>query len=209
MTQFEPVPTSFFFWGQREYVQGSHVADGFLHALDVWQVGKLGKMKIIFHMPIVNQGVMVRYPDKEALVEARESLNAELHGVTENGDIFIGLKCQGEPVEDRLEDNELSLVSSAVLAPDENRVEMPFRGEASLATLLVALNKLLLNEILPGDGYVPWIVGRLVIQNVAGSRACKEIGVQLLNNVANTMTRSRVFLDGSAGGEIQFIRSRV
>lgn len=203
------VQTSFFFWGDRKYVQGAHVAGGFLRALEELEIGEPEHYTVYYHRPVHRQGRIVRYTDKASIAADKENLNAEMHTEVGGEAVYLGLVGDGDQVVERRPDTEGAIVSNAIVESEKKTAYMSILDAVPLELMIVALNKHLLKAELAVDGYSPWIVGRLKVQDRAKAVAGGELSMQLLSVIANTMTRSRFHFDGKASGEIQFIRSRM
>jgi len=202
--------STFYLWGKRTYVQGSHVTEEFLLSLEEWGFLAVEDIAITFFSPVQTQGEFVLYEDKESLHSDRDDLCAMLQGTVAGKRVFVGLITNDDTsVSKVVPDDEAHLLASAVVDEEDKSVSIPYPGRERLFNYLVAMNKHLLKTVLPQKGYAPWILGRIYLHfNKIGRRNAK-VSVHLVNNVGNLMTRSKVHLDDSIEGEIQFTRSKV
>lgn len=205
--QCNDIPTSFFFWG-RNHVHGTHVVEAFLEAISEWGGETVDNLAATFFSTIDKQGHFVFFQSKEDLLASRDSLCAEVRGTVDGELVFVGLRCDGEAVTDVIPDDEPTLVADVSICEVDKVVSQPFPGRDRIFTRLVAMNKFLLKEILSVDGYTPWRLGRFAMKIGNTDWQPNNISVKLLNNVGGLMTRSRIFFDEEAVGEIQFARRR-
>lgn len=208
-TMEQPIcKSNFFFWGKRTYVQGSHVAQGFLTSLREWGHVDLEEFKITFLSPIRHQGEFVAYPDKKTLMDDRSQLSAMLTGTAGGKPLFIGLMECDEAITEFEPDDEIALLGNAVIDREKQTISTPYPGESRLFTYLVALNKHLLKTILPTLGYASWIVSMLSLKYDIIGTPITTLSIRITNNVGSIMVRSKIFFSEVEVGEIHFTRRK-
>lgn len=203
-------PSTFFFWGKRNYIQGSHIIYGMLEAVDAWNLGRPRRFTASFREMIKEQGDYWLFTDSSTIKSFAEPICFLFNLATPTGAYTVGLVRNGKPVDKRVEDDEASLIAGCEV--DGSGMILMTGGFPAqrLITGIVSLNKRLHQFMLPSEGFGPWILAKLSLQwEKIDPHAADPVRIRLASMIGKALSRSFVDVGGETVGEIYFNRSRL
>jgi len=194
--------TDFPLWGERDYVQSSHLVEAFLGCWAASGRAPLDRVQADFRSFVRNNGEFMLLDDPREM-DTPLLLRAHAAG----GVTSVGLAPNGDPVTRRLPDDEAELVAGARISPDERSGELDASDPRRLLGAMVALVKLVHNAGLPSQGYGRWYVAgadldMAVMRDAGGS----PMAARIEREVGGRMTRSVILLGGTRAAHLSFIR---
>lgn len=197
--------SNFVYWGRREYVHGSHMIYGLMEAADKWDIGSVLRMSAYFREPLRSQGTYYLYRTRRQAQEEHWDFRAAFQITTPSGAFAVGLAPDSlREVVKSTADNENEIVAGHWIDRPKKTAGLTGYPESLFINAVIALNKKLLNELLPEGS---WLMARLDLNlEECRLKIGGEIRVELVSTIGNLSTRSAVFLSGSKVGEIFFNR---
>lgn len=125
--------------------------------------------------------------------------------------IRFGLDVRGgEKIDRRWPDDEAELIQDGKI--NDKNLEahiLNYDPERSIGVLVALVKKLHLN-CLPSNGFGQWLVGRLdVDMSVYKYFQGKPLSITLIQNMADSMTRTQAWLDNKPLAQVGFVRRRL
>lgn len=141
-----------------------------------------------------------------------ESQNGDIvfHIYTNSKKIKVYYIEDGAKVETHIPYNEDMMVNDGIINRDYTSASIEVSCINNIYNLIVSLNKKLLLNLLPKDGYSSWSVGKFSINwKVLHSNAEGNIlQTKLVNNIDNLYCQSSIFISGHLAGSIDFARKK-
>jgi len=210
MGNMKTYPSDFVFWGERNYVQGSHIIYGMLDAIKYWRIGTLQHFSASFKGMLQEQGEYLLFRDKEIPISLRSEICFLSEVTTDTGRYSVGLVREQEAVRKRIEDDEESLIAGFKIDADAG-IALEERYPADrLITVIIALNKKMHKNLLPVQEFSPWIVARLDLhwQGIRNGTP-GTIKICIDKNIAARITKSIILIEDKNVGEIHFNRKMI
>lgn len=197
--------SDFPFWGRRQYVQISHLTEGFL---EVWDASGRSPLERVF----VDIREQVRSNSDFVILDpVHQSVSAvRFHCYTNEGMLVVGVIPNGTPIKRRLKDDEADLVARSEVNAEKRfgAIEKP-NSERLIATM-VALVKKVHKASLPSEGYGQWFATGLDLDVSVMAKAGElSMSSTIDREVGRRMTRSTVMLDYYRVATISFYREAV
>lgn len=205
----QDISTSFFFWGKRRYVQGSHIFEAALDAIKHWKGSNIDQLDVSFPHETARQGRFILFSSKDDFTNQKNTLNVHIRGASEGTSFYAGLLCDGEPVSRTIQDDESELLIMTTTDTGSLTISTEYPCKERIFTQLVAMNKALLHATLQNEGFSSWRLARLAIFNPTTIGTDGIHSVAVTNNINGLMTRSRITIDGNSVGEIHFSRGKI
>jgi len=202
--------SNFVFWGERSYVQGSHILYGMFDALKHWQIGTLQHFSASFKGMLQEQGKYHLFQDRDIHDSLRNEICFFSEITTDSRRFTVGLIRESEPVRQRIEDDEETLITGFEIGNDGSIRLGPNYPMDRLITVMIALNKKMHKTILPAQGFGPWIVARLdfdwlrIREDTPGN-----LRIHMDKNIADRITKSIIRIEDDTVGEIHFSRKLI
>lgn len=195
------------FWGERDYVHGSHMIYGLFDAIAAWELNHIKHISASFRSNMKEQGNYLLYINGQDMLPFKETLYADFKISTRDNAYLIGLVGNGKSVTKRLIDDETVLIQRGFINFKEMSASITDFNRERFVNVIIALNKKIHIEILDEGISRRWQMARLDLQwGSADIGQVKEIYIRIEKNVGNRMTKSIVLLNGNKFGEIYFNR---
>lgn len=191
------MPKSIFFWGERDYVQGTHQMYAVAGEAIRLGINDVQAISATFTSPL-------RGPCRIVKGKAPESGWCTKVGISSSDveHVFYVQQVDGAPLP-RVADDESHLISSVSVDVERQIAEGEVSDPSRMLTCLTTLNKRLLEYLLPNEGFGIWVLAKM---KICWPIEAARVSLYLERSVGNVMTSSSVLVDGEQIGEIRFVR---
>lgn len=209
MNSPSPFESNFWFWGNRDYVQGSHIIYGLLEAVKFWNLGDIQSFSASFHQLLRRQGRFHLLVGQGSAAGDKSRFCALFAGSTSRGTFTVGLEEGESLISKRIPDDEAALISGCMVDPDAMTAMLQSYPRDRLFTVITALNKKIHQLAFPSPGYSPWLLVRLDFHLAAGADQPVGLLVKIDRCIAKTMTKSNIMINGMHRVDIYFKRQEL
>lgn len=198
----------FVFLGEREYIQAGTISNTLRDVIDEWEIGSIKKINANFHKIIKTNGRFELLDDSLMEQVSVKDFPAIFRLETETGVYRIVLKAtDGEP--GSVLYNESDLIAASHLEEPKKSATIELSSFKQFFYIVIALNKRLLNKILPNEGYGRWIVARYTLDwerlNIVPMSCLK---LNLVSSIGGVSSKTLISVDDMPVGFIYFTRER-
>jgi len=208
MNSPSPFEANFWFWGHRDYVQGSHIIYGLLEAVKYWNLGEMLSLSASFNQLLRKQGRFHLLVGPEGAAMEKSRFCALFTVSTSQGTFTAGLEEGQSLISQRIPDDEAALIANCSVDPDGMTATLQSYSGDRLFTVITAMNKKIHQLAFPSSGYSPWLLVRLDF-HLADWAAPMDLLVKINRCIAKTMTKSNIFINGINTGDIFFKRQEL
>tara|TARA_Y100000588_G_C14140514_1_gene875847 strand:+ start:190 stop:834 length:645 start_codon:yes stop_codon:yes gene_type:complete len=202
-----PYYSNFFRLGQRNYVQGSTLVQGLLEAIKQWNLGSLNQLKVSCHTMLNEQGCYELLCEDDPNAAQKTKQCATLFNVNCDGvAYFVILNGTQKEVTTSIPYDEASMVSTHQFDSNEKTIRIKWENQCELLKLLIALNKVLLNKLLPSEKHGKWIFYKCDLNWQSLHAANGILTLQLKGNLGLQSALSNIYLNDNLLGNIFFSR---
>lgn len=202
--------TQFFFWGDRDYVNGSHIAYGLLDAVSSWKLGPIKSLLISFYNTLRTQGRFLLYQEKQEAVETKSELCAIVTLKTVRGIFTVGLQKDNRIITKRFPGDEDVLLNGHTMKQKFQSATIENFDTSRTLTVISSLNKKVLLELLPTEEYGAWRFAKFYLSGELSTLLmARSISLSIKNNIGDIMTLSSIKINGNEIGEIIFSRTKL
>jgi len=200
--------SDFFYWGDRNYVQGAHIIYGLFDALKCWEI-LFESFSATFRLVLKTQGRYVLYTDQEQLLSMlpnKDCLCANFKLSSRCKEYKVALINENHLITKRLPDDEEKLIATCTINREAKSISIADCLEERLITVIIALTKKLHREIVCDKKTHQWFIAStsLNLSETLNLTIQDRIAVQLINNVGNKMTKARIYIEDMPIGYICF-----
>lgn len=200
----------FVYLGHRQYVQGASMSWGLIEMVKHWSLGTIEKIQMNFHSPLTEHGIYDLYPIDEKPHLSGKGYNTIFRLSCDTGTYVVGLKGNGNHVLTAQPCDEDRLVEGYQFFEAAKSAVLKLQPKSSLLNVLIALNKKLVNEFFPAEGYGQWVLSRYELAwNSAHISHSEVLEVKIAGNIGLGHTHSTIKLGGASIGSIYFSRNQL
>lgn len=200
-----PIESTFSFWGERTYVHGSHMVNGFLTALNRWNIGKIENFSFTIHKTLRTQGRFRLFLNAKHIIPDLPSVYAIFELQTRQGRYQAVLQGHPRPIVERIPDDEKLLIPEVTLDVLSKSGAVFSFPNTRIFSVITALNKSLHQAVFPYPKSGKWLLCRMDI-SCPNPLPCKSLTIQIIRTMGERMTRSIIIGDAGKFGEIYFSR---
>jgi len=195
---------SFCFKGDRDYVHGPDIYNAVVAWASAAFSAPVGAVDLIMHLLISRNATLVQLQDGErapADPGPAAILRMDVEGVRQT---FFLVENE-RTVTCRHPYDEESIVAGSTV--DRHARSLTFRNETAYSTaqVLVALNKRLVQSLVPGAG--KWYVTRFVVPRPLPPVTDCDVRLELTAVMGERLTRTALYVAGEWAGEMYFARA--
>jgi hypothetical protein len=193
------------FWGERGYINGSHIQIALLEMLSRWNLTLPRSLETSFAAPLRGPGKLRLVRDTQTPVPESRCGVFLLQGPQGLHRVDL-VPCDG-PTPERIPDDENALLEAAVYIPEEQRAQIHGHDISRNLTVVSSLNKRLLQCSLSPQAGRKWFYAQSAFQDLPALLRAGRIEIRVQRLVGSKMARSAVLADGVDIGNVSFIRS--